>query len=101
MTWAEAATFVGIVAVSEVVRLATFAAIDLVKVLGAPFDLVRTRLTSSTGVVTGLLIGGIVGGPPGAAVGTTVGYTLSGVVWWRRARALSRHPAARWLPVSI
>jgi O-antigen/teichoic acid export membrane protein len=100
-TWAEAATFVGIVAVSEVVRLPTFAAIDLVKVLGAPLDLVRTRLTSSTGVVTGLLIGGIVGGPPGAAVGTTIGYTLSGVVWWRRARALSRHPAARWPAVSI
>jgi O-antigen/teichoic acid export membrane protein len=100
-TWAEAATFVGIVAVSEVVRLATFAAIDLVKVLGAPFDLVRTRLTSSTGVVTGLLIGGIVGGPPGAAVGTTVGYTLSGVVWWRRARALSRHPVSRWPAVPI
>jgi O-antigen/teichoic acid export membrane protein len=100
-TWAEAATFVGIVAVSEVVRLPTFAAIDLVKVLGAPLDLVRTRLTSSTGVVTGLLIGGIVGGPPGAAVGTTIGYTLSGVVWWRRARALSRHPAARWPVVSI
>jgi O-antigen/teichoic acid export membrane protein len=95
-TWAEAATFVGIVALSEVVRLPTFAAIDLVKVLGAPLDLVRTRLTSSTGVVTGLLLGGIVGGPPGAAVGTTLGYTLSGVVWWRRARALSRHPAARW-----
>jgi O-antigen/teichoic acid export membrane protein len=100
-TWAEAATFVGIVAVSEVVRLPTFAAIDLVKVLGAPLDLVRTRLTSSTGVVTGLLVGGIVGGPPGAAVGTTIGYTLSGVVWWRRARALSRHPAARWPAVSI
>jgi O-antigen/teichoic acid export membrane protein len=100
-TWAEAATFVGIVAVSEVVRLPTFAAIDLVKVLGAPLDLVRTRLTSSTGVVTGLLIGGIVGGPPGAAVGTTIGYTLSGVVWWRRARALSRHPAARWPAGSI
>ena len=100
-TWAEAATLVGIVAVSEVVRLPTFAAIDLVKVLGAPLDLVRTRLTSSTGVVTGLLIGGIVGGPPGAAVGTTIGYTLSGVVWWRRARALSRHPAARWPAVSI
>ena len=100
-TWAEAATLVGIVAVSEVVRLPTFAAIDLVKVLGAPLDLVRTRLTSSTGVVTGLLIGGIVAGPPGAAVGTTIGYTLSGVVWWRRARALSRHPAARWPAVSI
>jgi hypothetical protein len=100
-TWAEAATFVGIVAVSEVVRLPTFAAIDLVKVLGAPFDLVRTRLTSSTGVVTSLLIGGIVGGPPGAAVGTTIGYTVSGVVWWRRARAVSRHPMARWPAVSI
>jgi hypothetical protein len=52
-------------------------------------------------VVAGLLIGGIVAGPAGAAVGTTIGYTLSGVVWWRRAQALSRHPAARWPAVSI
>ncbi len=34
-TWAEAAALVGIVALAEVMRLPTFAAIDLVKVLGA------------------------------------------------------------------
>jgi O-antigen/teichoic acid export membrane protein len=94
-TWAEAATFVGIVAVSEVFRLPMFAAIDLVKVLGAPLDLVRTRLTGSAGVVAGLLLGGIVAGPRGAAVGITIGYALNQVVWWRRARALSRQPAQR------
>jgi hypothetical protein len=94
-TWAEAATFVGIVAVGEVLRLSTFAAIDLVKVLGAPFDLVRTRLAGSAGVAAGMLLGGIVAGPRGAAVGATIGYALNEVVWWRRARALSRQPVQR------
>ena len=35
-TWSDAAGLVGIVAVGEALRLSTFAAIDLVKVLGAP-----------------------------------------------------------------
>jgi O-antigen/teichoic acid export membrane protein len=94
-TWAEAATLVGIVALSEVVRLPTFAAIDLVKVLGAPLELVRTRLTGGVGVVGGLLLGAIVAGPRGAAVGTTIGYALNELVWWQRARALSRQSARR------
>ncbi|MGH9227173.1 MAG: hypothetical protein ACRD07_00320 [Acidimicrobiales bacterium] len=100
-TWGGAAALVGIVAVSEVVRLPTFAAIDLVKVLGAPLDLVRTRLTGGVAVVAGLLLGGIVAGPRGAAVGTTVGYVLNEVVWWRRARALSRQPARQEPALSV
>ena len=100
-TWAEASTLVGIVAFSEVVRLPTFAAIDLVKVLGAPLELVRTRLTGGVAVVAGLLLGGIVGGPRGAAIGATVGYALNGAVWWRRARALSRQPAPRQPALSV
>ena len=83
-TWADAAAIVGIVAIAEVIRLPTFPAIDLVKVVGAPLDLVRTRLTGGVGVVSGLLIGGITGGPRGAAVGTAVGYTWNQLVWWRR-----------------
>ena len=87
-TWAEAAALVGIVAVGEVMRLPTFAAIDLVKVLGAPVDLVRTRLTGGVGVVAGLLLGAIAAGPRGAAVGTAVGYVLEPTIWWRQARAV-------------
>jgi O-antigen/teichoic acid export membrane protein len=94
-TWAEAAALVGIVAAGEVLRLPTFAAIDLVKVLGAPGDLVRTRVTGGIGVVAGLLVGGIVAGARGAAMGAAVGYALNLAIWWRKARALSRHPASR------
>ena len=94
-TWTEAAAIVGIVAAGEVLRLPTFAAIDLVKVLGAPGDLVRTRLAGGVGVVAGLLLGGIVAGPRGAAIGTTVGYALNLAIWWRQARVLSRRPAWR------
>jgi O-antigen/teichoic acid export membrane protein len=88
-TWAGAATLVGIVAAGEVLRLPTFAAIDLVKVLGAPFDLVRTRLTGGICVVAGLVLGAVVAGPRGAALGTAVGYALNLSIWWRQARALA------------
>jgi O-antigen/teichoic acid export membrane protein len=94
-TWAGAAAIVGIVAIAEVIRLPTFPAIDFVKVIGAPLDLVRTRLTGGVGVVSGLLVGGIIAGPRGAAAGTAVGYAWNLLVWWRRARALSRQPAWR------
>jgi O-antigen/teichoic acid export membrane protein len=94
-TWADAAAIVGIVAIAEVIRLPTFPAIDLVKVIGAPLDLVRTRLTGGVAVVSGLLVGGITAGPRGAAAGTAVGYAWNLLVWWRRARMLSRRPAWR------
>jgi O-antigen/teichoic acid export membrane protein len=89
-TWSEAAALVGIVAIAEVIRLPTFAAVDLIKVLGTPVDLVRTRLTGGIGVVIGLLLGGIVAGPRGAAVGTAVGYAWNVAIWWRQARAVAR-----------
>jgi O-antigen/teichoic acid export membrane protein len=100
-TWADAAAIVGIVAAAEVIRLPTFAAIDLVKVIGAPLDLVRTRLTGGVGVVTGLLVGGITAGPRGAAVGTAVGYAWNEIIWWRQARMLSRRPAWRAETTSV
>jgi hypothetical protein len=93
--WAEAATLVGILAVGEVLRLITFAAIDLVKVLGTPLDLVRTRVTGGAGVIAGLLLGGAVAGPTGAVVGATTGYALNATVWWRRGWALGHRPAER------
>jgi hypothetical protein len=94
-TWAEAAALVGIVAVAEVIRLPTFAAIDLVKVLGAPVELVRTRLTGGIGVITGLLLGGVVAGPQGAAMGSAAGYAWNELIWWRRARSLSLRRARK------
>jgi O-antigen/teichoic acid export membrane protein len=100
-TWSQAAALVGIIAVAEVIRLPTFAAIDLVKVLGAPMDLVRTRLTGGVAVVAGLLVGAIVAGPRGAALGTAVGYAFNQIIWWRRARMLSRRPAWRSQAVSM
>jgi O-antigen/teichoic acid export membrane protein len=93
-TWSEATTLVGIVALGEVLRLPTFAAIDLVKVLGAPLDLVRTRLTGGICVVAGLVLGAVVAGPRGAAVGTAVGYALNLTIWWHQARSLAAAPRA-------
>lgn len=93
-TWAEAASLVGIVALAEVIRLPTFAAIDLVKVLGRPVELVRTRLTGGVGVIAGLLLGAVVAGPRGAAMGTAVGYAWNELIWWRQARSLGLRPAA-------
>ncbi|MFP5255286.1 MAG: hypothetical protein ACLGI8_05480 [Acidimicrobiia bacterium] len=84
-SWAAAAELVGIVAVGEALRLGTFSAIDLVKVLGSPLDLVRTRAAATTGVVAGLLAGAATGGPRGAAVLAAAGYALAAVLWWRRA----------------
>jgi O-antigen/teichoic acid export membrane protein len=84
-TWAEAVGLVGLLAVGELIRLGSFAAIDLVKVLGSPMDLVRTRVVTSAGVVTGLLVGALAAGPYGAVVGTVVGNLLVTTVWWRRA----------------
>ena len=92
-TWTEAASLVGIVAVAEVIRLPTFAAIDLVKAIGRPVDLVRTRLAGSVGVITGLLLGAAVAGPRGAAAGTAVGYAWNELIWWRQGRSLGLRPA--------
>ena len=92
-TWAEAAALVGIVAAAEVIRLPTFAAIDLVKVLGAPVDLVRTRVVGGVGVIAGLLLGAVVAGPRGAAAGTAVGYAWNELIWWRRGHFLCSRPA--------
>jgi hypothetical protein len=92
-TWAGAAALVGIVAAGEVLRLSTFPAIDLVKVLGAPINLVRTRVAAGVGVVGGLLLGAIVAGPHGAAVFMTLGYGLATITWWRQAWAVGRSPA--------
>ena len=91
-TWAEAASLVGIVALAEVIRLPTFAAIDLVKVLGRPVELVRTRLTGGVGVIAGLLLGAVVAGPRGAAMGTAVGYAWNELIWWRQVRSLGLRP---------
>jgi O-antigen/teichoic acid export membrane protein len=84
-TWDEAVGLVGLLAVGELIRLGSFAAIDLIKVLGSPMDLVRTRVVTSAGVVTGLLVGAMAAGPYGAVVGTVVGNVLVTTVWWRRA----------------
>jgi hypothetical protein len=92
-TWAEAIGLVGILAVGEVVRLGSFTAIDLVKVLGSPMDLVRTRVVGSAAVVTGLLLGAMVAGPHGAVVGTVLAYLLFTTIWWRQAWVVSGRPA--------
>lgn len=92
-TWTEAVPLVGIVAAGEVLRLSAFAAIDLVKVLGAPSELVRTRVVGVVGVVAGMVFGAILAGPRGAATGAAVGYAWNQVVWWREGWAVSRRPA--------
>jgi O-antigen/teichoic acid export membrane protein len=94
-TWGEAIGLVRILAVGELIRLVSFAAIDLVKVLGSPMDLVRTRVVSSAGAVTGLLVGALAAGPKGAVVGTVVGNLLTTTVWWWRAWIVSDRPASR------
>jgi O-antigen/teichoic acid export membrane protein len=91
-TWAEAVGLVGLLAVGELIRLGSFAAIDLVKVLGSPMDLVRTRVVTSAGVVTGLLVGAMAAGPYGAVVGTVVGNLLVTTIWWRRAWIVGDRP---------
>jgi O-antigen/teichoic acid export membrane protein len=97
-TWSEAAALVGILAVAEVVRLASFTAIDLVKVLGTPLDLVRTRLIGSAGVVAGLLLGAVFAGAGGAVMGTFAGYVVVTVVWWRRGWILGRQRVRQAAP---
>jgi O-antigen/teichoic acid export membrane protein len=92
-TWNEAVPLVGIIAVGEVLRLSAFAAIDLVKVLGAPGELVRTRLRAVTGVVVGMVLGAWFAGPEGAAAGAAVGYAWNQAVWWIEATAVSRRLA--------
>jgi hypothetical protein len=94
-TWAEASSIVGIVALAETLRLGTLPAIDLVKVLGQPMDLVRTRLVTGAGAVTGLLLGAAVAGPRGAAVGGVLSSTLTAITWWRQARIVRRRAAMR------
>jgi O-antigen/teichoic acid export membrane protein len=85
-TWIEAAELVGIVALGEALRLTTFAAIDLVKVLGSPMALVRTRALAAIGVVVGLLAGATIAGPAGAATCLALGYAVASGLWWRQAR---------------
>jgi hypothetical protein len=99
-TWAEAGSLVGILAAGEVLRLSTFAAIDLVKALGTPRDLVRTRLAGGMGVITGLLLGAAIAGPRGAVVGTAVSYVLLTIIWWRQGWAVGRRPASQAATVS-
>ncbi|HZA76192.1 MAG TPA: hypothetical protein VE623_07340, partial [Acidimicrobiales bacterium] len=92
-TWGEATSLVGLLAAGEVLRLSTFAAIDLIKVLGSPIDLVRTRLVGGVTVVAGLLVGAAAAGPRGAVVGTVTGYALHGIIWWREAWTVGKRPA--------
>jgi O-antigen/teichoic acid export membrane protein len=92
-TWSEAVPLVGIIAAGEVLRLSAFAAIDLVKVLGAPRDLVRTRMRAVGGVVVGMVLGALLAGPKGAATGAAVGYVWNQAIWWIEARAVSRRRA--------
>jgi O-antigen/teichoic acid export membrane protein len=91
-SWSKASSVVAIIAVAEVLRLPVFAAIDLIKVLGEPADLVRTRVKGVVVVVAAMMLGAIVGGPRGAALGTVVGYAWNQLVWWRRASAVSQRP---------
>jgi hypothetical protein len=88
-TWTEAAELVGIVALGEALRLTTFAAIDLVKVLGSPMTLVRTRAVAAIGVVLGLLAGAAIAGPRGAAVCMAIGYALASAIWWNQVRSFA------------
>ncbi|HEX6418419.1 MAG TPA: hypothetical protein VFZ77_07975 [Acidimicrobiales bacterium] len=100
-SWSEASTVVAIIAVAEVIRLPTFAPIDLIKVLGEPVDLVRTRLAGGLVVAAGMMGGAMVAGPRGAALGTVVGYSWSQFVWWRRASIVSRRAAATVASVTL
>jgi O-antigen/teichoic acid export membrane protein len=100
-SWSEAATVVAIIAAAEVIRLPTFAPIDLIKVLGEPVDLVRTRLIGGVVVVACLMGGAIVAGPRGAALGTVVGYSWNLFVWWRQASVVSRRPAAPKASITV
>lgn len=97
-TWAEAAPLIAVVAVGEVLRLSTFGAIDLVKVLGPPRALVQTRTVAAAGVVVGLLLGAAVAGPRGAAACMAAGYAIATVIWWRQASSVAR--TAQQVPVS-
>ena len=84
-TWADARVLVGFLAAAEVLRLSAFAAVDLIKVIGSPADLVRTRLVSSVILVAGLLVGALVAGAHGAAVSTALSYLVATILWWRTA----------------
>jgi hypothetical protein len=100
-SWSEASSVVAIIAAAEVIRLPTFAQIDLIKVFGEPVDLVRTRLIGSVVIVAGLMGGAIVAGPRGAALGAAVGYSWNLFVWWRQASVVSRRAAAPKASVTV
>jgi O-antigen/teichoic acid export membrane protein len=84
-TWARAATLVGLFAIAEMLRLGSFAAVDLVKVSGTSMELVRTRLMCTVVGVAGLLLGATIAGPRGAAIASAVSALMLTIAWWHKA----------------
>lgn len=93
-TWAEARSLVPVVVLGEALRLATFPAIDLLRVFESPGILVGTRATVSAVVAGAILGGGLVAGSLGAAWGTAAGMAAATVIWWGRVRSTGRATAA-------
>ena len=95
--WAVARPLVLAVALGEVARFAAQPSIDIVRVLGTPSELLRTRLVSSGGSVLAVLGGGYFWGSEGVVWGGAIVMTTIGILWWVRSTAVTgadRQPPA-------
>jgi hypothetical protein len=91
--WSEAHRYVGVLAIGEALRMASFPAIDLIKSSSRPLALVRTRVVLAAIGVVALVSGALLGGPLWAAINATGAAAISALVWWRTAVAAVRVPS--------
>ncbi|PZS26314.1 MAG: hypothetical protein DLM61_18555 [Pseudonocardiales bacterium] len=88
--WLQAVPLLGLAAIVEAIRVASFPAIDFLKAFIAGSALVTTR--SIVGLITAssLLVGGAVAGPRGALVALAAAYLLALALWLRRVQVSNR-----------
>jgi O-antigen/teichoic acid export membrane protein len=96
--WASASAYVGVLVVGEVFNFSLIPAVDVVRVLGTPRQLVRTRMWTTGVLVVASLGFGALYGAEGVIWASLVVRVVSAYVWWSLAMRLTRSDADEGVP---
>jgi len=96
--WDGASAYVGVLALGEVFNFSLIPAVDVVRVLGTPRQLVRTRMWTAGVLVVVSLAFGALYGAEGVVWASLAVRVVSAYVWWSLAMRLTRSDAAEGVP---